>query len=196
MRALRLLPVVLCVVGLACLPRIPRQRLTEPAKIAVAYVVDPSYAGAPFAPPEALRKAIAKELADHNLEVVELPLEAVSSQRLTDARFEALKKAPRASGTPYFLLVEQRVQFFSQIDGRYRWEVGTSLTASRTEGAVAKDPFEIPVVLMFDHEKEKEAIVYAAPDIANRVGVLLDGLLAGAPAPAAPAPAAEDAGTP
>ncbi|MFZ5440945.1 MAG: hypothetical protein ACOZQL_13135 [Myxococcota bacterium] len=196
MRALRSLVFVAVagLIALGCLPRIPRQRLAEPAKIAVAYIVDPSYAGAPFSPPEALRKAIAKELSDHNLEAKELPLETVSSQRLTDARFEALKRAQAAEGVPYFLLVEQRVQFFSQIDGRYRWEVGTSLTASRTEGAVAKDPFEIPVVLMFDHEKEREAIVYAAPDIANRVGVLLDGLLAGAP-PLTPA-AAVDAGTP
>ena len=30
---------------------------------------------------------------------------------------------------PFVLLVEQRVHFFSQIDGRYRWEVGTTLTA-------------------------------------------------------------------
>lgn len=179
MRALRLLPVVVLVL-IACLPRIPRQRLSEPTKIAVAWVVDPSYAGAPFTPPDALKVAVTKELADHNLQVVELPLETVSTKRLTDARFEATKWAGVPEGATYFLLVEQRVQFFSQIDGRYRWEVSTAFTASRTEGAVAKDPFEIPVVLMFDHEKEREAIVYAAPDIANRVGVLIDGLLAGA----------------
>ncbi len=171
--------VVLALVGVGCIPKIPRQRLAEPAKIAVAYIVDPSYAGAPFTPPEALKKAMAKELEDHNLQLVEVPLETVSAQRLTDSRFEALKKSALAQGVPYLLLVEQRVQFFSQIDGRYRWEVGTSLTASRADGAMARDPFEIPVVLMFDHEKEREAIVYAAPDIANRVGVLMDGVLAG-----------------
>ena len=44
---------------------------------------------------------------------------------------------------------------------------------------MARDPFEIPVVLMYDHEKEPEAIDNAAPDIANRVGVLMDGVLGG-----------------
>jgi len=172
--------VVVALLVCGCLPKIPRQRLAEPAKIVVAYIVDPSYSGSAFSPPDELRKAIAKELEDHNLQVVELPLELVSTQRLTDSRFEALKKAPQAEGAPYFLLVEQRVQFFSQIDGRYRWEVNSNFTAARADGASAKDPLEIPVILMFDHEKEKEALVYAAPDVANRVGVLMDGVLAGA----------------
>jgi hypothetical protein len=46
------------------------------------------------------------------------------------------------------------------------------------------------VILMFDHEREKEAIVYAATDVANRVGTLLDGVLAApAPVPAVTPPA-------
>ncbi|MFT3709205.1 MAG: hypothetical protein QM817_16300 [Archangium sp.] len=170
--------IVVLLVASACLPRIPRQRLSERAKIAVGYVVDPQYSGSAFAPPDALKDAIKKELDDHNLEIVDVPLETLTAQRLTDARFEALKKA--AGEAPFLLLVEQRVQFFSQIDGRYRWEVGTALTASRAAGPVAKDPFEIPVILMFDHEKEREAIAYSANDVSNRVGVLLDGVLAGA----------------
>lgn len=182
----------------ACLPRVPRQRLAERARIAVAYVVDPGYAGAPFAPPDPFKERVKAELSDHNLEVVEVPLEVVAAQRLTDGRFDALKKA--AGDAPFVLLVEQRVHFFSQLDGRYRWEVATALTGSRSDGAKATDPFEIPIILMYDHEKEREAIASAASDIANRVGVLMDGLLVGAPgsAPAAaptpaaaPAPAAE-----
>jgi hypothetical protein len=176
MRALVLL--LAASLSLGCLPKVPRQRLSERAKVGVGFIVDPSYSGAPFTPPEALRRAIGAELADHNLEVVEVPLEALSSQRLTDARFDALKKA--SGGAPFVLLIEQRVQFFSQLDGRYRWEVGTSLTASRADGATARDPFEFPVVLLYDHEKEAEAIASAAPDIATRVGVLMDGVLAGA----------------
>ena len=184
MRALTWVMIVSLFAG--CLPKIPRQRLAERAKVAVAYIVDPGYSGVAVTPPEALKKAIAKELDDHNLELVELPLEALGNQRLTDARFDALKKA--SGDAPFVLLVEQRVHFFSQLDGRYRWEVSTTLTASRTDGAMARDPFEIPVILMYDHEKELEAIANAASDIANRVGTLLDGVLAGAaPAPTASA---------
>lgn len=184
----RLSLVVLLVGATSCLPRIPRQRLSERAKIAVGYIVDPQYAGAAFAPPAALKDAIKKELDDHNLEIVDVPLEGIAAQRLTDARFVAVEKA--AGEARFLLLVEQRVMFFSQIDGRYRWEVGTALTASRVRSAgepaagiggnTAKDTFEIPVILMFDHEKEAEAISYAATDVSNRVGLLLDGVLAAA----------------
>ncbi len=176
MRALVLLMVVSLCAG--CLPKIPRQRLAERAKIAVSYIVDPGYSGVAYAPPDALKKAINAELDDHNLEVIEVPLEAIVAQRLTDARFDALKRA--AGDVPFVLLVEQRVQFFSQLDGRYRWEVGTTLTASRADGSKASDPFEIPVILMYDHEKEADAIANAASDVANRVGVLMDGVMAGA----------------
>ena len=186
MRALVVVLIVSLCAG--CLPKIPRQRLAERAKVAVAYIVDPGYSGKPFTPPEALKKAIAAELDDHNLEVIELPLMTLGNQRLTDARFEALKKS---AATPFVLLVEQRVQFFSQLDGRYRWEVGTTLTASRADGALARDPFEIPVILMYDHEKENEAIANARFDVANRVGVLMDGVLAGEAAPGAAEPKTE-----
>lgn len=180
MRAFLVMVSVSCLLG--CLPKVPRQRLAERAKVAVAYVVDPGYSGASYSPPEALQRAIRRELDEHNLEVVDVPLEALASQRLTDARFEALRRtAPDAS---FFLLVEQRVHFFSQLDGRYRWEVAVALTASRRDGAMAKDPFEIPVILMYDHEKEREAIASAALDISNRVGLLMDGLMVGVAATA------------
>jgi hypothetical protein len=187
---MRWLALLVVLAGLsACLPRVPRQRLVERATIAVGYIVDPGYAGSPFAPPEALKARIKAELDAHNLEVVEVPLEVLAGQRLTDARFEALRRA--AGDAPFVLLVEQRVHFFSQLDGRYRWEVATALSAARADGASARDPFEIPVILMYDHEKEREAIASAASDIATRVGVLMDGLLAGTPgsAPAASASA-------
>lgn len=171
------LSVLSLVVFSACFPKLAPQRLPEQTKIAVGYVVDPPYSGGATTSPQELKDAVTFELRKHNLEPVEVPLEAIAAQRLTDSRFDAVKKA--ADDAPFFLLVEQRVHFFSQIDGRYRWEVGNQLTAGRADGAIARDPFEIAVVLMFDHEKEKEAIVYAKDDIAKRIGVLMDGVLAG-----------------
>ncbi|HEY0882118.1 MAG TPA: hypothetical protein VGD87_11335, partial [Archangium sp.] len=94
---------VLALFAFGCVPKIPRQRLSERAKVSVSYIVDPGYAGAAFAPPEALKKAIVKELDDHNLEVVEVPLEAIAAQRLTDSRFDALKKV--SAEAPFVLLV-------------------------------------------------------------------------------------------
>ncbi|MEW5738734.1 MAG: alpha-amylase family glycosyl hydrolase [Myxococcota bacterium] len=178
-RVMRLVGVLLLATVFAgCLPKIPKQRLAERAKVAVVYVVDPSRAGESWSPPDSFKKAVAAELDQRNLEVVELPLDALGGQRLTDGRVEGLKKA--AGDAPLLLLVEQKVTFFSQLDGRYRWEVGTSVAAGRPGGTMAKDAFEHPVVLLYDHEREKEAIAQSAQDVAGRVGALLDGLLAGA----------------
>ena len=161
----------------ACLPRVPKQRLAERARIAVGYIVDPSYSGKAFEPPDELKKRFAAELNERNLEVVEVPLSALEAQRLTDSRFLAVKDA--AQDAQFFLLVEQRVHFFSQIDGRYRWEVATTLTAGRGDSVRASDQSEIPVILTYDHEKEREAIATASSDLTERMGMLLDGVLAG-----------------
>jgi hypothetical protein len=166
------------VLGVGCIPKVPKQRLAERAKVAVVFVVDPSRAGDSWSPPDSLKKAVVAELDSRNLEVVELPIDALGGQRLTDGRLDSLKKS--AGGAPFVLLVEQKVTFFSQLDGRYRWEVGTSLAAARVDGPAAKEPFELPVVLMYDHEREKEAIAQSASDVAKRAGTLFDGLLAGA----------------
>jgi hypothetical protein len=172
------LMVLLAVASSGCLPKVARQRLAERAKVAVVYVVDPSLAGESWSPPDGVKKAVATELDQRNLEVVELPLDALGGQRLTDGRIEALKKA--AGEAALVLLLEQRVTFFSQLDGRYRWEVGTAIAAARPSGSVAKDAFEHPVVLLYDHEREREALAQSAADVAGRVGALVDGLLAGA----------------
>ncbi|MEW6434552.1 MAG: alpha-amylase family glycosyl hydrolase [Myxococcota bacterium] len=169
---------LVAVVAAGCIPKVPKQRLAARAKVAVVYVVDPSRTTGVESPPDALKQAVAKALDERNLEVVELPLDVLGGQLLTDARLEGVKRA--AGDAPFVMLVEQRVTFFSQLDGRYRWEVGTNLTAQRIGGATARDPFELPVVLLYDHERQKEAIAQAAPDVATRAGVLMDGLLAGA----------------
>ena len=167
---------LLCLlVSTACIPRIPIQRLPTTTPIAVAYVVDPSFAGEPSTAPDKLKAVIAATLAERNLQPIELPLDVVKGGKLTDTRMAAMREAN--AEPPYLLLVELRVQFFSQLDGRYRWEVGTTLTAERRGGTQVKDPFEVPIVLMYDHEKHAAAMVAASNDIGSRLGVLLDGLL-------------------
>ncbi len=160
----------------ACIPRVPVQRLPALTPIVVAYVVDPSYSGEATTAPGTLKAAVAEVLAERNLRPVELPLEVVKDAKLTDARMAAMRANENVA--PFLLLVELRVQFFSQLDGRYRWEVGTAVTAERRSSTQVKDAFEVPVVLQFDHEKQPAAIVMAADDIKGRVAVLIDGLLA------------------
>jgi hypothetical protein len=52
---MRTLVAFIALVCLGCLPKIPHQRLSERAKVAVSYVIGPGYSGGAFAPPEACR---------------------------------------------------------------------------------------------------------------------------------------------
>ncbi|MDX2013439.1 MAG: alpha-amylase family glycosyl hydrolase [Myxococcaceae bacterium] len=184
---------VLGLLALSCIPKVPRQRLENATPIVVGYIVDPTYAGEPSTAPDKLKEALARTLEERNLSVVEVPLEVLKGQRITDTRRAALEA--QQPDAPYFLLVELRVHFFSQLDGRYRWEVGTALTAVKNGGVTSKDAFEVPVVLVYDHEKQRAAMNAASQDIATRLASLMDGLLVsaekpatqGTPDPAAPA---------
>lgn len=171
----RALAAVALLLTLSCIPKVPRQRLDAATPILVGYVVDPTYSGEATTAPDSLKEAIAKELEGRNLSVVEVPFEVLKDGRITDTRKAALEA--HQPDAPYFLLVELRVHFFSQLDGRYRWEVGTSLTASKNGGITTRDAFEMPVILQYDHQKQRAAINAASSDIATRLGVLLDGLL-------------------
>jgi hypothetical protein len=159
----------------ACLPRVAKQRLENTTPIAVGYIVDPTYSGAPTTAPDKLKEALTKVLEERNLSVVEVPFERFGDERITDTRKAALKAA--APDAAYHLLVELRVHFFSQIDGRYRWEVGTSLSAAKAEGVESKDAFEVPVILVYDHEKQRAAMNAASTDIGTHLSTLIDGLL-------------------
>jgi hypothetical protein len=182
---------VLCLSALSCMPKVPRQRLENATPILVGYIVDPTYSGEPSTAPDKLKEALARTLEERNLSVVEVPLEVLREQRITDTRRAALEA--QQPDAPFFLLVELRVHFFSQLDGRYRWEVGTALTASKKGGVTTKDAFEVPVVLVYDHEKQRAAMNAASQDIATRLASLMDGLLVSGPTPA---PATTDPAAP
>lgn len=171
----RVVALVAVLLSLSCIPKVPRQRLENATPIVVGYIVDPTYSGDPTTAPEPLKEALAKALEERNLSVVEAPFELLKGQRITDTRKAAVKA--HQPDAPYFLLVELRVHFFSQLDGRYRWEVGTALTVSKNGGVESRDAFELPVILQYSHERQAAAINTAASDIAGRLGGLIDGLL-------------------
>ncbi len=164
----------------ACIPRVPVQHLPSPTEIAVAYVVDPEHEGPQLAAPEGLKDAIASVLADRNLKVREVTLE--NPGKLSAQRMAALE----AQGAPYALLVEVRVTFFSQIEGRWRWDVATRLTAAQKGQPRAEDSFTAPAVMLLERQQAPEAMEFVADAVSARVGTLLDGVIS---APAAPAAA-------
>lgn len=167
---IRLAPLALLVLWCGCIQRVPRAHLASPAQIAVAYVVDPEHEGGETAPPPELKEAIAASLSERNFNVVEVSAGAgiLSTQRM---------QAVEAAGLPYSLLVEMRVTFFNQIDGRWRWDVATRLIASQKGQPRAEDSFTAPAVLLFERQQGAEAISFVADPVAQRVGTLLDGVV-------------------
>src|SRR5207237_343193 len=83
-----------------------------------------------------------------------------------------LGQVARAGDAPYALLIETKVAFYELLQGRYRWVVYGKVSLARREdlpGAAAAD-VEAPVFLLYDHEKEAEALRAAAPTLAQAAG--------------------------
>jgi len=164
------LAVLLC----GCLTKLPPQRLEKRAPIAIAFAVD-ELDGAP----EPFKQRLYEALDKRNLEPREIPSPVVTAQRLTAQRFEALRAA--AGDAPFSLLVEVRAQFFTQMEGRFRWTVAVKFTAARAGDPPTTDAADFPAVLLFEHQKHTEAINEVAEFVASRLAPLIDGLLVGHP---------------
>jgi glycosidase len=177
---------VVLVVGDGCIQRTPVARLPDATAVAVAFVQDADGEGAARDVPEALKDAVVRELRLRNLEAEVVPFsglqDAFSRLRATPRRYAYLAEHTQA---PLLLLVETRATFFSQMSGRYRWVVQARLTGNLRQGpadATARS-VEEPVLLVFDHQREPEALAAAAPRVAESAGTLFDDLLATPPSP-------------
>jgi glycosidase len=177
----------------ACLHAPAVVRLPEPARATVVVVLETAdrvstlaLAGHPAG------VAMSSELARRNLDALLVPLcdappssgppclEPISAQGPTAARLAAIAAQP-AAASDYVVLVEAKVSFYAQLEGRYRWTVKVRLSVARAdhlEGAQA-DEFDVPVVLEFAHEDAHAAFEAALPLISRHLGQLLDRSLPG-----------------
>tara|TARA_R110002073_G_scaffold336372_1_gene532641 strand:- start:69919 stop:72168 length:2250 start_codon:yes stop_codon:yes gene_type:complete len=177
----RLMPLVLALLSVGCLKAKPTQRLQKETPIAVAIVHDKG--SALGAVPGALQSRVQEILAERNLLQVAIAQASFESEflkkRATRDRFESV--AQLSGNAQITLLVETRAQYYSQLNGRYRWTVYVKLSLAKA-GAVIPDSetsFTVPVLLSYDHQREKEALAYAANTIANKLGKEVDTFIAG-----------------
>ncbi|MBL8949149.1 MAG: glycosyl hydrolase, partial [Myxococcaceae bacterium] len=165
---------IIGVVLAGCLTKVPPQQLAQQAPIAIAFAVDDLEAA-----PEPFKARLYEVLDKRNLLPREVPSSVVTAQRLTSQRFEALRAA--AGDAPFLLLVEVRAQFFTQMEGRFRWTVAVKFTAARAGDPSTSDAADFPAVLLFEHQKHVDAINEVAEFVASRLAPLVDGLLQGHP---------------
>lgn len=164
-----------------CLKDSPPRRLQQETPIAVAIVHD--FGNELADVPGALTSEIGDVLSERNLisrQVDRGSFEAdFVRKRASKARFQSISAL--AQGAPLALLVETRAQYYSQLNGRYRWTVYVKMTVAKSGDAAAATAtsFTVPVMLSFDHHREVEALAYAAGPIATKIGKVVDDFVAG-----------------
>ena len=168
----------------ACLPRTaPPPLAPSGTVVAVAYVRDDARrAGVVADVPEGLKQRVAEALARRNLraEVVPYADYAADYAKVRDSqrRFEMMKAlTPEA---PLHLLVETRVSFFGEVGGRFSWDIAVRTTGSRAASAMAPTVVtqDYGAALQFDQQREDDAQLEVARQIAGQVGALFDSFLA------------------
>ena len=166
-----------------CVQRVPEVRLAEPRAITVLYVVDGAReAGVSEAPAE-LKAAVEAALRRRNLVPGEQPLGplAASFGRVRESGRRMAEFSKVAGEAPLRLLVELDAEFFSHLQGRYRWQARARLTAGRGGAEPASDALNFPVYVNFDHEQAAAVLATSATTVADRAGALMDQVLSAGP---------------
>ena len=166
-----------------CIQRVPEVRLAEPRPISVLYVVDGAREAGVQGPPEELKAAVEAALSRRNLQVREVQLHPLAAGfgRVRESGKRYAELARQAGEGELLLLVELDAEFFSHLQGRYRWQARARLSAGKAGAEPAADALGFPVYVTFDHEQALAVLATAAPTVADRAGALLDQVLAAAP---------------
>lgn len=175
---MRIVPVLLALAG--CLKPAAVPQAPTPVPVAVVAVLE-SFERPEVAPaPDEALTAFADQVRRRNLEPVAPDpagwVEPFATLRVTEGRLARL-------GPPPVVLIEAAPRFSAQVNGRYRWTVETRVSLATADGDPTVRTFEVPVLLIYAHETEAQALVEASPVVAREVGRLLDGWIAGSAAP-------------
>ena len=89
--------------------------------------------------PASLQTAIEKRIKSRGLSIETLPLKKeFSTQRSSALRQELYDQRP-------LLLIETHAQFFSQLNGRFRWTVDVRMHLEASDGTIFSRIFSVPV---------------------------------------------------
>ena len=155
---------------LACQPQVPPKKATSPIELQVLAIQDNVLDRNSSKVPSALIQTLKAELSKVNIQpnVLEVP-QSFQSIRHTDQRLKQL-------GAP-ILLIETKAEFFSQLEGRFRWTVSCKLTLMADDKGVLVREFNTPVFHQFHHQREAEAILAAEEVIRQQLRGLIEDYL-------------------
>lgn len=168
---------------LACVPKHTAVVSSTPIATDVVVVQDQLDQRTVASGPTALVTGVSDLLGKHGLNAMPVApeswVEAFGARRTESQRLAWMTE--RTGASPAILLIETRAEFYSQMNGRYRWtvEVRSSLRSTAHPEQLASDSFSVPVFLDFDHEREEAAIAAAIPVIQHHLDVMVDAWLGG-----------------
>ena len=123
--------------------------------------------------PSSLQKALVSKVEARGITVQMIPLnDRYAAQRNSAQRSKIHEKRP-------LLLIETQAQFFSQLEGRFRWTVDVKLNLYTADGVVYNRTASIPVFHQFHHQREKESLEAAQDQINRYVDRILDDYVRG-----------------
>lgn len=176
---------LLLVVGAAgCLQRsAPPVQVPNGTVVAVAYLRDDSkQRGVVADVPEAVKQRVTEALAKRNLQVQVVPYEQYAAEfaKVTDSQRRYAMLMAQAPQAQLYLLVETRVSFFGEVGGRFSWDTYVRTTAGRSGSTLEPSSVsqDYGAALQFTHQRENEAQVQVAQQIAGQAASLFDSFLA------------------
>lgn len=155
---------------LGCQTQMRPKVANEPISIQVLAVQDNVLNRSSSPVPPGLMKTIKSELALSNIQtnVVAAP-DAFQHVRQTEQRLKQM--------TAPLLMVETSAEFYSQLNGRFRWTVSCRLTLLAEDNTKLSREFTTPVFHQFHHEREAEAILAAEEVIRQQLRGLIEDYL-------------------
>ena len=117
--------------------------------------------------PKELEEAISSQLRKQN---ISLQFTDLSSQfdgiRETNNRLALLTQ-------DQVLLIEAQASFFSQLNGQFRWETSFDIYL-KTNGEIKEKHLDIPVFLIYHHQREADALLGAETVLMREIEQFLD----------------------
>ena len=123
--------------------------------------------------PEKLQQDIIKKIGERGLNIKTITInDQYASQRNSGLRSKLSTERP-------LLLIETQAQFFSQLEGRFRWTVEAQISLHTAGGEVFQKAMSIPVFHQFHHQREEASLEAAREQILRSLDRILDDYIRG-----------------
>lgn len=122
--------------------------------------------------PPAVGEAASRALTERNLPPTVADTSGWTESRNSRTWLEQLD----TNDSELLLLLETHAEFYSQLNGQYRWTVDVKATLASADDldSAMVEEFEVPVFLFLYNEREREAVEAASLTIERKVGGMVE----------------------